>query len=79
MAVLWMDRAECVGSWELFFPDHADPGPAKRICAGCGVRDQCLGHALVAGEPYGIWGGLTPGERRGRARRRPPEPREGGT
>jgi WhiB family redox-sensing transcriptional regulator len=56
---------------ELFFP-LADAGPAlprvaaaKRICAGCPVRVNCLGWALRAGEPAGIWGGTTPEERRG--------------
>jgi WhiB family redox-sensing transcriptional regulator len=36
---------------------------AKRICAYCPVRQACLDYALNAGEPHGIWGGLTPGER----------------
>lgn len=36
---------------------------AKRICATCPVASECLDHALVVGERYGIWGGLTPDER----------------
>src|SRR5690606_4128918 len=31
---------------------------AKRICATCPVRTQCLTHALTYPEAYGIWGGL---------------------
>lgn len=60
---------------EIFFPS-ADAGPvyaaqvavAKAICAGCPVRAECLDEAL-ARIPYGIAGGLTPEERRGRRRR----------
>jgi WhiB family redox-sensing transcriptional regulator len=36
---------------------------AKLICASCPVLTQCRAYALDAGEPYGIWGGLTEGER----------------
>ena len=37
---------------------------AKRICAGCGVREECLRAALDRHESYGIWGGLNEFERR---------------
>jgi WhiB family redox-sensing transcriptional regulator len=30
----------------------------------CPVREECLQAALEIREPYGIWGGLTEGERR---------------
>ena len=36
---------------------------AKRVCAGCPARQECLRHALAVREPYGIWGGTTPLER----------------
>jgi WhiB family redox-sensing transcriptional regulator len=36
---------------------------AKRICASCPVLARCRAYALDAGEQYGIWGGLTEGER----------------
>ena len=36
---------------------------AKAVCAGCPVRRECLDHALTSGEPYGVWGGLSEGER----------------
>lgn len=35
---------------------------AKKVCALCPVRRECLRHALVSDEPYGIWGGLTAAE-----------------
>jgi WhiB family redox-sensing transcriptional regulator len=43
---------------------------AKRVCFGCGVREECLEYALRTREPYGIWGGLTEIERRARLHRR---------
>jgi hypothetical protein len=43
---------------------------AKEICAACNVRLQCLEWAITAREPDGIWGGMTPKERRRAIRRR---------
>jgi WhiB family redox-sensing transcriptional regulator len=37
---------------------------AKRICAGCAVREECLEAAVARHESYGIWGGLNEFERR---------------
>ena len=60
---------------EWFFPigtgaavTAAQVGKALRICAGCGVRQQCLDFAVQNGEVHGVWGGTTP-EERVRARR----------
>ncbi|WP_059020615.1 WhiB family transcriptional regulator [Mycobacterium sp. M26] len=36
---------------------------AKTLCHGCPVIAECRRHALNAGEPYGIWGGLSAAER----------------
>ncbi len=38
---------------------------AQSICAGCVYRIGCLEYALEHGEADGIWGGLTPEQRRG--------------
>lgn len=70
----WRRRASCRGApADLFFPERAQSDPerleqAKRLCATCPVSKACL----VAGmaERYGIWGGLTPAERRALRRRR---------
>lgn len=43
---------------------------AKAICGGCPVRAQCLDWALANLERDGIWGGLSPWERRELQRRR---------
>lgn len=49
---------------ELFFPEVGEPtAPAKRICAGCPVRVECLDYALDAREAHGVFGGLSAQER----------------
>ena len=60
---------------DLFFP-ISSVGPAerqiaraKKICAGCAVRSECLEFALSHDQVYGIWGGTTPEDRQ-RDRRR---------
>lgn len=62
---------------ELFFPEGTHGREAKKVCAACPVRDQCLGYAIDNHEQEGIWGGLSPS---GRRRRKPapsasPDPR----
>ncbi|MFJ4191866.1 WhiB family transcriptional regulator [Kitasatospora sp. NPDC089509] len=55
---------------ELFFAlgQGGGEGPrvraAKRVCQDCPVREACLRAAVLQEEEYGIWGGLTPEERR---------------
>lgn len=36
---------------------------AKRVCNECPVLQQCRSHALEANEPYGVWGGMSAGDR----------------
>ena len=49
----------------MFFPDKGESArPAKRVCAGCEVRAECLQEALDRGERFGVWGGLSERERR---------------
>ncbi len=72
----WRAEAACLSADpDLFFP-ISSAGPAekqiaraKRICAGCRVRRECLDFALSHDQVYGIWGGTTPEDRQ-RARRR---------
>jgi len=71
----WTESAACRGSeGSLFFsPEtserkderHEREAVAKRICAECMVREDCLEAALQRREPHGIWGGLNELERRG--------------
>ena len=50
---------------EAFFPEKGgSTRDAKKICASCEVRPQCLQYALANDERFGIWGGLSERERR---------------
>jgi WhiB family redox-sensing transcriptional regulator len=66
----WMLEARCLDADpEAFFPEKGgSTREAKRICAACPVRDECLQYALENDERFGIWGGLSERERR-RAKR----------
>lgn len=68
----WMDRAACrYANPELFFPSCGENiGEAKRICATCPVRKQCLDHALRERIEHGVWGGLSERSRRELRRKR---------
>jgi WhiB family redox-sensing transcriptional regulator len=48
------------------------------VCRGCEVREQCLEYALINGEKFGIWGGLSERERRRIRRQRTIAARPGG-
>ncbi len=57
----------CAGKPEPFDVDtttNTAVAPAKAICRPCPVRAACLTWAVDAQERYGVWGGLTPAERR---------------
>jgi len=68
----WQDDAACHATGnEVFFNPLAARGHSRRrretmaqsICAGCPVRRACADYAIRAREPYGVWGGLTEGQR----------------
>jgi WhiB family redox-sensing transcriptional regulator len=47
-----------------FYPDMGgSTRGAKRVCAGCVVRVDCLEDALERREPFGVWGGKSTKER----------------
>jgi len=69
----WPSQARCKGEpTEIFFAADNERGRqlrrnerrAKQICWSCPVLEACRTYALNAQEPYGIWGALTPSERR---------------
>lgn len=64
--IAWQDLAACREfTVERFYPPTDQDGDeAKAICFTCSVREECLDFALTAGERFGIWGGMTPQERR---------------
>lgn len=65
----WMAEAACHHRTATFYGHH--PETAKRICAGCPVRVECLDYALALEEDVGeltarylgVWGGLSSPER----------------
>jgi len=67
----WRSRSACRDTDpDVFFP-IGSTGPAleqietaRRICAACTVRDECLEFALATNQEAGIWGGITEEERR---------------
>jgi WhiB family redox-sensing transcriptional regulator len=68
----WQLSAACRGrDTTTFYHPENERGPsrerrereAKAICAGCPVIESCRRWALVAREPYGVWGGLSVEER----------------
>jgi len=76
--MIWRDRAACISSdTHIFFPrDAREPdayAAARSICAMCPVRRPCL-EMVINLEPtddkWGMFGGLTPIERRAQRRER---------
>ncbi|EHI39224.1 WhiB family transcriptional regulator [Rhodococcus opacus PD630] len=74
----WSARAACRDAeLAVFFSPDDERGhardrretQARQICRPCPVLAQCRDHALVVGEPYGVWGGMTEGDRRKHNRR----------
>lgn len=63
----WMANAACHGIGDMFYVENnADESlalAAKRVCALCPVRLECLSYALERNERWGIWGGATASER----------------
>jgi hypothetical protein len=77
----WTDAASCAGlvtrDEDVWHP-HDDLPPqekavqyavARLVCAGCPVRHPCALEALHGGIGHGMFGGLTPADRRKIARR----------
>ena len=59
-----MDNAACKGNQEPFFDEtHMTiVREARKICARCDVKMQCLDHAIKNKE-VGVWAGMTTNER----------------
>lgn len=64
-----LENAECksVGT-EVFFAEKGNSSSTKVIvrtwCAKCVVRLECLKQGMEEGDDFGIWGGVTPRQRR---------------
>jgi WhiB family redox-sensing transcriptional regulator len=73
-----MDRGGCVDEDpDKFFPDDGNYEYAKGVCATCTVKLICLEYAMQHKIKDGIWGGVTP-EQRKKARRRQKLRNDGG-
>jgi WhiB family transcriptional regulator, redox-sensing transcriptional regulator len=57
----WQAYANCrQADPEAFFPEKGEPGNyAKRVCARCMVKVECLQWALETDQRFGIWGGMS--------------------
>ena len=66
----WMAAARCrtVGPEPFFVERGESVYEARMLCAPCPVRAECLEYAESNGIRHGIWGGLTPDQRRYKAR-----------
>lgn len=69
----WLKQALCRGKHpDIWYPPMDSPTPndyyavGKLVCAGCPVWKECLDSS--ENETWGMWGGLTPQERRGTVR-----------
>ena len=60
----WRARASCRDQALSQFFDIDHPAPARNVCWVCPVSGHCLRFAMRTAQPFGIWGGLTPDERR---------------
>jgi WhiB family redox-sensing transcriptional regulator len=62
----WMLHARCrEAAPGAFFPsDGVGVERARRVCADCGVRAECLEYALEFRIDHGVWGGCSERERR---------------
>jgi WhiB family transcriptional regulator, redox-sensing transcriptional regulator len=72
MDLEWMARGKCRDlPPETFFPsDGVGVEVARRICADCPVKGQCLEYAMANHIDHGVWGGASERERRRLARQR---------
>ena len=62
----WLHDAACpTHDPEAFFPERGEPAAyAKKVCAGCPVKQECLDYAQAHSIFDGVWGGLTPNDRK---------------
>ena len=61
----WWAGAKCRSAGVNFFPERGESmAPAKALCALCPAQDACLAFAVAERLEHGVWGGLSPQERR---------------
>jgi WhiB family transcriptional regulator, redox-sensing transcriptional regulator len=62
----WMLHGRCrtLSPSEFFPSDGVGVERARRICADCAVKTECLEYALTYRIDHGVWGGCSERERR---------------
>ena len=73
-----IDHIPCSQAPDLFFPDtdpkHGHPlghiRLDKKACKSCPLLMECGTYAIKYNEEHGVWGGMSPGERKAMKRRR---------
>jgi WhiB family redox-sensing transcriptional regulator len=72
MDMQWMLFGKCRDKHpSTFFPsDGVGVEVARRICADCPVKGECLEYALANRIDHGVWGGCSERERRRILKRR---------
>ena len=65
----WHADALCNEYPHISWFEGWDSTAAKSVCQRCLVRHDCLRYALDNDPLFGVWGGLTPSERRKLSRR----------
>jgi len=75
----WMKRAACAPAYvdpEIFHPmdhDQETRQRARRVCARCPVKSECLEDAIATKDAFGIRGGMTAPQRARLAQQRKEE------
>lgn len=60
----WQTKAACTNADpEIFFSEGRHNKPLE-YCNNCPVKKDCLNYAVTEQIDHGIWGGMTPGQRR---------------
>jgi WhiB family redox-sensing transcriptional regulator len=68
----WFEEAACTSADpDAWHPDRGGSvADAKRVCRRCPVIADCLKYALDTDQWQGIWGGLSPRQRRALVRQK---------
>lgn len=70
VAEVGLDHIPCAQAPDLYYPDtNAENGAhsarlAKQACKSCPLLYKCGAYAIKYREEYGIWGGMSPGDRK---------------
>ena len=63
----WMNEGNCFKNpvLDLHYPEKGNTATnGKAQCFGCPVKQLCGEYAIMTGELYGVWGGMSERERR---------------